>query len=110
MASEQGHRRSQRLESLKRKRNDQPDGSGKTGSPSDQIQRKNLTIENIDYNKSYVEEKEHLPVARISDCQAPSKPNRWKYWGKKMPLNDPAKLPKNWTMDEFDLDEEWVKI
>lgn len=106
MASEQGQRRSQRLDDLKRKRYEQlHDGSNETGSPSDQIQRKNLTVEDIDYEYSYADRKEYLPSARKSNTQKPTNQRQWKYWGKQTPLNDPAMLPEHWTMAEHDLDE-----
>lgn len=78
-------------------------GEGKTkyaGWPSDATERKTLNVEDLDLEKSYVGSIT-LPTPKPKG----ERPTRWKHPGKE-PLTDPARLPKGWTTEEPDLDEE----
>lgn len=59
-----------------------------------------------DLKKSYVKEYAKWKAEQAKQNPAPKLPKRatWKYSGVK-PLNDMAKLPKDWTWDEPDLDK-----
>ncbi|KAJ6122913.1 hypothetical protein N7512_005378 [Penicillium capsulatum] len=108
MASRDTPRRSTRKRCREAKENEFEQSSGliPAGSPWDQLPRKKLAMEDIDVEKSYVDEIKSNPPPAPSQPVKKPKQKRWKRWRGKEPLNNPAKLPKNWTMHEFDLAED----
>lgn len=68
-------------------------------SPKDPTERKHLHVEDLDVERSYVNDLVPPPPA-----PKPERPKRWKHRGDE-PLTDPHRLPKGWTTLEPDLDE-----
>lgn len=69
------------------------------GSPKDPTERKHLHVEDLDVERSYVND-----LALPPRAPKPERPKRWKHRGDE-PLTDPSRLPKGWTTLEPDLDE-----
>lgn len=74
------------------------------GSPWDVTVRRKLRVEDLDLDTAYAE----VPSA-VSVPERPPRQRRWKHQGD-TPLTDVKKLPKNWTMREPDLDDEYALI
>ncbi|KAJ5587858.1 uncharacterized protein N7459_003623 [Penicillium hispanicum] len=75
------------------------------GSPWDETTRRKLRVEDLDLEKSYVDE---IPIPDSGHSELGPRNPRWQHKGKK-PLIDVDKLPEGWNAREPDLDEEDIE-
>lgn len=84
------------------KRRRRSPGPSAGDSPWDQTPRKEVKVEVLDLDKSYVGLVEPAP-----EPEKPQRQKRWKHHGDE-PLTDWRMLPKGWNSREPDLDFEYV--
>ncbi|KAJ5640850.1 hypothetical protein N7528_000475 [Penicillium herquei] len=104
--------KNKRTRSKKSKKSDPDAGLSWTGSPWDKTVWGDLDVNELDLDKSYDDEEREAQLKELEDKEEsqkrPERQTRWSHAGS-TPLTDCSRLPKDWNMNEPDLDADDIE-